>query len=108
MGDPRKSRAWQAKRRQVLAAARRQSSPTICALCHQTVDLNRRTYQPGTRRLDLLAPSIDHIKPLSEGGAMWANDNLAIVHRLCNSRQGAQITNAKRRRQRHQRYSRQW
>ncbi|MFI5955825.1 HNH endonuclease [Cryptosporangium sp. NPDC051539] len=62
----RKGRPWRRLRDLVLAA-----SGGICALCGL----------PG-------ANSVDHIVPLSKGGAPMAPSNLRAAHSTCNSKRG--------------------
>lgn len=52
-----------------------------CHLCHKRV-----TSTPGQANL---SPSIDHLIPVSQQGThTW--DNVALAHRICNSRRGTQ------------------
>ncbi len=53
-----------------------------CWLCHLPVDLTT------TRPTNRLAPSVDHVVPLSLGGSD-RDDNLRLAHFGCNSRRGA-------------------
>ena len=55
----------------------------ICSLCGQLIDMTFRS--PDPRSLTL-----DHIKPLSQGGND-TKDNLAPAHYGCNSRKGNRI-----------------
>jgi 5-methylcytosine-specific restriction endonuclease McrA len=65
MPKPHYGYQWQKVRRRVLDAC------TICALCGH----------PG-------ADSVDHIIPVSKGGALYDLANLRPAHHDCNSRRG--------------------
>ena len=52
-----------------------------CHLCGKSV----RRDLPGSHRL---GPTVDHLVPVSEGGTD-APENVALAHRICNSRRGA-------------------
>lgn len=57
----------------------------ICQLCGKPVDRSDKA----NGHIKRLYPTVDHIIPLSKGGAhTWANVQLA--HMVCNSRKGAQ------------------
>lgn len=57
--------------------------PIACELCDQLI-------------LGPWEASVDHRTPLAQGGAAWALSNLRIVHRACNSREGAILGNSMR------------
>jgi 5-methylcytosine-specific restriction endonuclease McrA len=82
--DPYKNRTYQRNRRLVLEAARFR-----CAIC-------------GGRAL-----SADHIRPLAAGGTHDIT-NLRALCRQCNSRLGAELTNAIKTARRVGRQSRRW
>jgi 5-methylcytosine-specific restriction enzyme A len=63
------TRQWRKIRAAVIAA-----SP-VCAICGATEDL-----------------SVDHIEPLSLGGAMWDPSNLRVLCRSCDGRGGGRMT----------------
>ncbi|MGV4984527.1 HNH endonuclease [Streptomyces sp. NRAIS4] len=52
-----------------------------CGLCRKTVPMDRRVP-------DLLAPTIDHVIPLSEGGDD-TKANVQLAHYSCNCAKGA-------------------
>lgn len=52
----------------------------ICYLCNYPVDRNMKGD---------FSPHVDHIYPLSRGGAPFDQDNLAVVHRICNLIKGS-------------------
>lgn len=53
-----------------------------CALCREPVSLD--IINPK----DPLAPTLDHIVPLSRGGALNATENVRLAHRSCNMKRG--------------------
>lgn len=58
----------------------------ICQICGKPVDKNDR--QPG--RVGNMYPTIDHIVPISRGGAhTW--DNVQLSHMICNSIKGVEV-----------------
>ncbi len=74
-----------------------------CCLCHQPLD----PFQPYQQGRNPLAPTIEHATPLSSGGPVYQDNGPdAWAHRGCQSRQGAQIRNARAARPRPQ--SRRW
>ncbi len=52
----------------------------VCGICGEVVD--RELKYP-----DLLSPSLDHVLPLSKGGA-HTRENCQLAHFICNSRKG--------------------
>lgn len=57
----------------------------ICWICGMMCDYNDKVMRNKTTIAGNLFPSIDHVKPLSEGGEhSWKNIKLA--HRICNTR----------------------
>lgn len=64
-----------------ISARLRKERPPVCWLCSEPIDLNA---PPRTAR----SWSLDHIKPLSEGGDPYDESNLAPAHVGCNSRKG--------------------
>jgi 5-methylcytosine-specific restriction endonuclease McrA len=71
----RNGNAWRIVRRKVLA------SEDFCALCGRPVD---KTLPP----LHPFAAQVDHITPVSKGGALLERNNLQLTHRSCNRRKG--------------------
>jgi 5-methylcytosine-specific restriction endonuclease McrA len=61
---------WRGLRRRLIDSAPR---PLTCAICLRVI----------TDEKDV---EVDHIKPVSEGGAPFDRANLRIVHRVCNRR----------------------
>ena len=55
---------------------------THCWLCHRYVD---QTLPPRTAQ----SRSVDHIVPLSKGGAELDRRNVRLAHHGCNSRRGS-------------------
>ena len=70
------TKQWRALRLRVI------DEETNCGICGEVVD---KTLKPGSR----LAPSVDHINPLSLGGDYWERSNLRLAHHGCNAREGA-------------------
>lgn len=60
-----------------------------CHICGKVVDKRRKMGRKGTPRGDMRRyPTIDHIIPISRGGAhTW--DNVKLAHWSCNSKRGA-------------------
>lgn len=52
----------------------------ICGICAQPVD-------PNLRYPDLMSASLDHVVPLSKGGA-HTKANVRLAHWICDSRRG--------------------
>jgi 5-methylcytosine-specific restriction endonuclease McrA len=50
---------------------------TICGICGKPVDFSYRNPHP-------LAPTVDHIIPISRGGHPTDISNLQLAHRCCN------------------------
>lgn len=74
-----------------------------CCLCHEPLN----PLEPYNGGRNPLAPTIEHDTPLSSGGGVFqSNDEHHWAHRGCQSRQGAQIRNARAARPRPQ--SRNW
>lgn len=55
----------------------------ICQICFKPVHIGLALVDPQNK----MAPSIDHILPLSRGGG-WALSNLRLAHKGCNSHLG--------------------
>ena len=75
MGKIHKGSAWQKARAQCLAGA------DTCMICGRPLDFTFTGRHP-------LAPSADHIIPVSRGGDPYAQANLRPAHYGCNSRRG--------------------
>ena len=73
--DPRDTYAWKVARRKALRGA------THCAICERWLDF---AAPPCSR----WSPSVDHITPLSLGGAPFDQSNLRVVHYGCNASRG--------------------
>lgn len=77
----RKGRPWERLRKQAIGTAM-QRDPT-CPRCHQPLD------PPGTwPDRHPLSLSVDHILPLSAGGAGNDPANLRVLHYGCNASRG--------------------
>ena len=68
--------AW----RKARARAIRNSNGS-CAICHNPIDHDLTWPEPGSA-------SVDHIVPVSRGGALTAAGNLRVVHLICNQQRG--------------------
>jgi 5-methylcytosine-specific restriction endonuclease McrA len=75
MGKIHKGSAWQKARAQCLNGA------DTCMICGRPLDFTFTGRHP-------LAPSADHIIPVSRGGDPYAQTNLRPAHYGCNSRRG--------------------
>jgi 5-methylcytosine-specific restriction endonuclease McrA len=76
MADPRSHRRWQRLRAHILA-----THPPVCHICNQPIDLSL----PGTNEM---GPTVDHVVPITRGGAMWDPTNLRPAHRKHNGSKG--------------------
>ena len=57
----------------------------VCWICGGKCDLNDYTTRNGVFIAGDWYPSVDHVKPICEGGAdAW--ENVKLAHRICNSR----------------------
>ena len=63
--------AYEAARQKIL------KTQTICGICGKPVDFSFRNPHP-------LAPTVDHIIPVSKGGHPSDISNLQLAHRCCN------------------------
>lgn len=63
--------AYEAARKKIL------KTQTVCGICGKPVDMSLRNPHP-------LAPTVDHIIPVSKGGHPSDIDNLQLAHRCCN------------------------
>lgn len=63
---------WQAVRKRAIA-----SKDPICALCGTPIDMDAKPNTP-------MACEVDHIVPVSRGGAPYDIDNLQLTHSRCN------------------------
>ena len=63
--------AYEAARKKIL------KTQTICGICGKPVDFSYRNPHP-------LAPTVDHIIPVTKGGHPSDISNLQLAHRCCN------------------------
>ena len=63
--------AYEAARKKIL------KTQTICGICGKPVDFSYRNPHP-------LAPTVDHIIPVTKGGHPSDLSNLQLAHRCCN------------------------
>ncbi len=73
--NARSSRAWRRAKAQVFAAQR------VCHLCGRRPDFTKTAPHPDS-------PSVDHVEPVSHGGALTARANLKLACLGCNKRKG--------------------
>lgn len=78
----RKGRPWERIRKAVL-----ENCP-VCWLCGHAIDLNLRWPDP-------MSPAIDHVVPLSKGGAPEDPANLRPSHLRCDQSRGNRMTGPK-------------
>lgn len=109
MTDPRSSRRYREHRQAGLARIRAlhdQGRTITCRLCGKPLD----PWQQSDRGRNPLAPTLEHSTPLAHGGQLFqSTDPNHWAHKLCQSQQGAQITNARTAARRGpRRNSRQW
>jgi 5-methylcytosine-specific restriction endonuclease McrA len=72
-----------------------------CCRCHRPVDKTLEHPHP-------YSPSLDHLDPLSEGGALLDRNRCALAHLRCNVSHGATLGNRQRRPGRPRRNSIEW
>lgn len=77
--DKRDSREWRKARQRVL-----NEEEDRCGECLRTVDKTLKSPHPSS-------PEVDHIIPLSRGGAPYDRSNLQLVHKWCNQKKGNRI-----------------
>lgn len=71
-GSVMEDSVWQQVRKRAIA-----SKDPVCALCGNPIDMDAKPYTP-------LALEVDHIVPVSRGGAPYDIDNLQLTHHRCN------------------------
>lgn len=76
MADDIHSGAWKRMRARVMARE------SVCYLCGRPVDKSL----PGTSPM---GPSVDHVEARSRGGSVFDEQNLHLVHKICNSMKGS-------------------
>lgn len=64
-------RLYRANRRRILM------SQSVCAICGRPVDMELKAPDP-------MAPTVDHIIPVSKGGHPSDLNNLQLAHWICN------------------------
>lgn len=62
---------------------------TICGICGKPVDFSYKNPHP-------LAPTVDHIIPVSKGGHPSDISNLQLAHRCCNRQKSDKMIEARR------------
>ncbi|MDR1183651.1 MAG: HNH endonuclease [Coriobacteriales bacterium] len=78
--NPRKANGskYRRLRSQLLASEDR------CCICGGPIDRSLKTPHP-------MSAEIEHLVPVSKGGAVYARANCGISHRICNQRKGNKI-----------------
>ena len=71
--------AFENARRKILA------TQTVCGICGKPVDFSYKNPHP-------LAPTVDHIIPVSKGGHPSDISNLQLAHRCCNRQKSDRIS----------------
>jgi 5-methylcytosine-specific restriction endonuclease McrA len=84
-GEPWNSMAWKIARGRAL-----HSKEPYCSLCHKFVDITLPMNLPNGKR-DPMAVEVDHIVPISRGGAPYEVDNLQLTHHICNRKKGTRM-----------------
>lgn len=75
----REGRPW----RRLVKVAKRELPP-VCGICGGMIDMTLHWNHE-------MAWTLDHIRPLAEGGAPEDLSNLTPAHRVCNSKKGAKL-----------------
>lgn len=70
---------WKQVRKRVIA-----SKDPVCAICGNPIDMTAPAKSP-------LACEVDHIIPVSRGGAPYDVDNLQLTHAKCNRQKSNRI-----------------
>lgn len=78
-GSVMDDKVWQRVRKRAIA-----SKDPVCALCGNPIDMEAPPYSP-------LACEVDHIIPVSRGGAPYDIDNLQLTHSKCNRQKSNRI-----------------
>lgn len=78
-GEKWDNKAWRAVRKRAL-----ESKDPYCAICGRWIDIELPAFQP-------LSCEVDHIIPISRGGAPYEISNLQLTHLKCNRQKGAKI-----------------
>ena len=68
--------AWRRARRLAI-----RNSNGTCGLCRQPIDMTLAYPHP-------YSVSVDHVQPVSRGGALTSPENLRCCHLICNKRRG--------------------
>lgn len=63
---------WEAVRKRAIA-----SKDPVCALCGKPIDMTLKAGDP-------MSCEVDHIIPISRGGAPYDIDNTQLTHKRCN------------------------
>lgn len=71
--------SWASARKRAMA-----SKEPYCAVCQGFIDMDAPAQSPN-------ACEVDHIVPISRGGAPYELDNLQLTHMKCNRLKGAKM-----------------
>ena len=77
--------SWKEARKRAIA-----SKEPICKSCLRFIDVTLSN-KLENGKLNPLAVEVDHIVPTSRGGALYAQENLQLLHRKCNRKKGAKM-----------------
>lgn len=77
--------AWKEARQRAI-----QSKDPYCAECHKWIDVTLPMIDEQGGR-NALAVEVDHIIPLSRGGAPYELTNLQLTHMRCNRKKGSKM-----------------
>lgn len=78
-GEAWNQAAWKLARKRAMAMYE-----PICAICHKPIDMNAPAFTPESCE-------VDHIIPVSRGGAPYEVSNLQLTHTRCNRAKGARM-----------------
>lgn len=84
-GEPWNQAAWKSARSRAIA-----SLDPVCAECHGFIDITLPMNDENGKR-NLMSVEVDHIVPISRGGAPYALENLQLTHTKCNRKKGAKM-----------------
>lgn len=84
-GETWNQASWAVARKRAIA-----SKDPVCASCHLFIDIGLPMKLPDGK-YNPQSVEVDHITPTSRGGAFYAQENLQLLHMVCNRKKGAKM-----------------